>query len=279
MKKELRIGERTLVMGILNVTPDSFYDGGRYADPETAFEHARLMCEEGADIIDVGGESSRPGASPVSAQEEIDRVCPVIERIARELQIVISIDTRKGAVAEAALGLGASIINDISALADESRMERIAAASGAHLILMHMKGTPQTMQDNPEYQDVIAEISSFLKERAEAAVLAGVERARIILDPGIGFGKTAADNYAILANLPVFRELGYPLCLGLSRKSLIGSLYDDECDRLPATIALNAAAAQLGADIVRVHDVREHRLALAAVEMIKRAPQRDAGRI
>ncbi len=279
MKKGLKIGERTLVMGILNVTPDSFYDGGRYADPGTAFEHARLMCGEGADIIDVGGESSRPGASPVSAQEEIDRVCPVIERIARELEISISIDTRKAAVAEAALGLGASIINDISALADESRMERIAASSGAYIILMHMKGTPQTMQDNPEYEDVIGEIASFLKERAGAAILAGVERERIILDPGIGFGKTAADNYAILANLPAFRKLGYPLCVGLSRKSLIGSLYDEEGDRMPATIALNAAAAQLGADIVRVHDVREHRLALAAIEMIKRAPQRDAGRI
>lgn len=279
MSRELSIGGRTLVMGILNVTPDSFYDGGRYIDTELALEHARRMCRDGADIIDVGGESSRPGAQPVSAREEMERVCPVIERIAGELDVAISIDTCKAEVAEAALGLGASMINDISALSFDARMAGIAASSGAYLVLMHMKGTPRTMQDSPEYQDVIGEIASFLKERAEAAIESGVARNRIILDPGIGFGKTAADNYEILANLGIFRELGFPLCIGLSRKSLIGGLYNGEVDRLPATIALNAAAAQLGADIVRVHDVREHRLALAAVEMIKRAPQRDAGRI
>ena len=279
MKRELAIGGRTLVMGILNVTPDSFYDGGRYIDTERALEHARRMYREGADIIDVGGESSRPGAQPVSARDEMERVCPVIERIAGELDVMISIDTCKAEVAEAAVGLGASMINDISALGHDPRMAGIAAASGAHLILMHMKGTPRTMQDNPVYEDVIGEIASFLKERAASAVSAGVAGNRIILDPGIGFGKTAADNYEILANLGIFRELGFPLCIGLSRKSLIGGLYGGDVDRLPATIALNAAAARLGADIIRVHDVREHRLALAAVEMMKKAPQRDAGLI
>jgi len=279
MKEGFKIGGRTLVMGILNVTPDSFYDGGRYIDMERAMEHARRMCREGADIIDVGGESSRPGAQPVSARDEMERVCPVIERIAGELDVMISIDTCKAEVAEAAVGLGASMINDISALGHDPRMAGIAAAAGAYLVLMHMKGTPRTMQDNPVYEDVIGEIASFLKERAASAVLAGVAGNRIILDPGIGFGKTAADNYEILANLGIFRELGFPLCIGLSRKSLIGGLYDGDVDRLPATIALNAAAARLGADIIRVHDVREHRLALAAVEMMKKAPHRDAGRI
>ncbi|HNW29184.1 MAG TPA: dihydropteroate synthase [Spirochaetota bacterium] len=262
--------DRVRIMGILNVTPDSFYDGGKYADAARAAERAFIMRDEGADIIDIGGESSRPGAKPVTAREEIDRVCPVIEKIAAGIGIPISIDTTKAAVARAALGAGASIINDISGLSFDDDMAAVAAGSGASLVLMHIQGTPETMQRDPRYGDLVGEIRGFLAAAAEKAVARGVGREKIIVDPGIGFGKTLEDNYRIIKNLHEFKELGFPVLVGLSRKSLIGKLYRAEEDRLPATIALNAASVLNGADIIRVHDVKEHRLALEALEMLKR---------
>lgn len=259
-------------MGIVNVTPDSLYDGGRYLDAERAREHARKLVEDGADILDVGGESSRPGATGISVREEIDRVCPVIEYAARELGVPVSVDTCRAAVAAEALKAGAAIINDIGALGLDPEMAPLAARSGSTVVLMHMKGTPRTMQDNPVYGDVVAEVAAFLEERADFAMRAGVARERIIIDPGIGFGKTLEHNYTILRNLERFTRSGFPVLIGLSRKSLIGKLYTVESDRLPATIALNAIAAFGGADIIRVHDVREHRLAMEAVTMLLRVP-------
>lgn len=263
------------IMGILNVTPDSFYDGGKYAGKERAVERAYRIRDEGADIIDVGGESSRPGSRPVPAGEEMDRVCPVIEAIARDIGIPISVDTTKSDVARAALAAGASMVNDISGLAFDEGIAAAAAERGAGLVLMHMRGTPETMQEDPRYDDLIGEIRGFLAGAVRRAVEAGVDRSGIIVDPGIGFGKTLEDNYRIIANLREFRALGFPVMVGLSRKSLIGRLYGGEEDRLPATLALNTAAVLNGADIIRVHDVREHRLALAGLEMLKRVSEQD----
>ncbi len=267
---KLEFGARPLIMGILNVTPDSFYDGGKYSVPEKAVERAMEMCVEGADILDVGGESSRPGAKPVSGQEEMDRVCPVIERIAGRVSVPISIDTCKSVVAREALKAGAMIVNDISALRHDDEMGKVVSQYGAYIILMHMQGTPGTMQDNPEYVNVVGEICEYLQKRAESALQSGIDGEKIIIDPGIGFGKTLTDNYRILKNLKCLKALGYPVLVGLSRKALIKGLYDTDADRLPATIALNALSAFLGADILRVHDVKEHRLAMAAVEMMNR---------
>ncbi len=257
-------------MGILNVTPDSFYDGGRFHDARRAVERAYRIREEGADIIDIGGESTRPGSRPVPAGEEIDRVCPVIESIAKDIGIPISVDTSKSAVAGAALAAGASIVNDISGMTFDPDMAGTVARHGAGAILMHMKGTPENMQNDPRYDDLIGEISRFLDDAARRVAAAGIGRGRIIIDPGIGFGKSVRDNYVIIHNIAAFKKLGYPVLVGLSRKSLIARLYDDDSDRLPATIALNAAAVLAGADIIRVHDVKEHRLALAGLEMLKR---------
>lgn len=260
---------RCLIMGILNVTPDSFHDGGRYFDRGRAVERAYAMRDEGADIIDIGGESTRPGSLPVEEGEEIDRVCPVIESVAGDLGVPVSIDTSKAAVARAALRAGASIVNDISGLTFDGGMAAAVAERGAGIVLMHIKGRPATMQDSPRYGDLIGEIVEFLEKAVERAVAGGIDREKIIVDPGIGFGKTLEDNYRILQNLREFRKLGCPVLVGLSRKSLIGRLYDKEEDRLPATIALNAAAVLNGADLIRVHDVRAHRLALAGIEMLK----------
>jgi len=273
MKEGFKIGGRTLVMGILNVTPDSFYDGGRYIDMERAMEHARRMCREGADIIDVGGESSRPGAQPVSARDEMERVCPVIERIAGELDVMISIDTCKAEVAEAAVGLGASMINDISALGHDPRMAGIAAASGAYLVLMHMKGTPRTMQDNPVYEDVIGEIASFLKERAASAVLAGVAGNRIILDPGIGFGKNVSHNLRLIRDLDLLHCLDRPILLGASRKRFIGAVLDKSVDdREVGTAVANSFAIHAGVHILRVHDVAYHRQVVRMGDALRSCP-------
>lgn len=262
---------RVKIMGILNVTPDSFYDGGLFNSHDRAVERACDMENEGADIIDVGGESSRPGALPVTVDEEIKRVCPVIEAIAQKVNVPLSVDTRKFEVARLALEAGASIVNDISGLTGDDRIAGLVADHNASIVLMHMKGTPETMQNGPRYDDIIAEINNFLSRAVEAALRKGIKKEKIILDPGIGFGKTLEDNYHIINNLHHFKELGCPLLIGLSRKSLIGRLYSDEsADRLPATIALNAAAIMNGADIVRVHDVREHGLARESLEMLKR---------
>jgi dihydropteroate synthase len=262
--------DRVRIMGILNVTPDSFYDGGRYADTARAVERAYRMRDDGADIIDIGGESTRPGAKPVEAEEEIGRVCPVIDAIAKDIGIPVSVDTSKANVARAALAAGASIVNDISALTFDAAMAGAVAECGAGLVLMHIQGTPETMQRDPRYADLIGEICGFLAAAAEKAMGHGIGREKIIIDPGIGFGKTLEDNYRIINNLHEIKKLGYPVLVGLSRKSLIGKLYDRDEDRLPATIALNAASVLNGADIIRVHDVKEHRLALEGLEMLKR---------
>ncbi|NLV69138.1 MAG: dihydropteroate synthase, partial [Spirochaetes bacterium] len=252
---------RTGIMGILNVTPDSFYDGGRFADIDRAFEHAMQMVSEGADIIDVGGESTRPGSKSVSAGEEIDRVCPVIEKITRESAIPVSIDTTKSAVASEAVRCGARIINDISGLTFDPGIIRVAAENCTGLVVSHIRGVPENMQKNTSYDNLLQDILDFLKLSSESAVQSGVSRDKIIIDPGIGFGKSLEQNYVILNNIHRLREIGFPVLIGLSRKSLIGKLYDSDEDRLPATIALNAAAVLRGADIVRVHDVKAHRLA------------------
>lgn len=261
---------RALVMGILNVTPDSFYDGGRYPDVQSAVWRAREMEEEGADIIDVGGESTRPGASAVTSEEEIARVCPVVEEIAQKTKAVISIDTTKAAVAREALRCGATMVNDISGLTFDEALAETAAEAGAWLVVSHIRGTPATMQSNTQYDDLLGEIRTFLEKAVRKAIAAGVKKEKIIIDPGIGFGKTLEGNYIILRNISYFKEIGYPLLVGLSRKSLIGKLYAGDEDRLPATIALNALAVYAGADIIRVHDVKPHVLSLKAVEMLKK---------
>lgn len=259
------------VMGILNVTNDSFYDGGRYIEIDRALGHVARMVEEGADYIDVGGESTRPGSLPVCEQEELDRVVPVIEKIVARFDIEVSVDTTKHAVAQAALAAGAGIVNDISGLTFDLQMLPVVAEYGASVVIMHTAARPEIMQQVYSYDNVVDEVCSFLQSQAQRAVDAGIPGNKIILDPGIGFGKSLENNYALIAAIPQFKMLGYPLLLGLSRKSLIGKLYGDDGDRLPATIALNGAGALYGADIIRVHDVKEHVLALRAVEMLKKA--------
>lgn len=246
---------RVAVMGVLNVTPDSFSDGGRFAARDAALVHARRMVAEGADIVDVGGESTRPGAQSVSAQEELDRVLPVIERLARELPVPISIDTAKPEVMHAAVAAGAGFINDVSALRAEGALST-AAELNVPICLMHMRGEPRTMQDNPQYRDVIADIREFLAARIAACEAAGIPRARLIVDPGFGFGKTLEHNLELLRGLRAFTALGVPLLAGLSRKSLIGKALGLPVERrLHASVALALMAVQNGAGIVRAHDV------------------------
>ncbi|HLY11744.1 MAG TPA: dihydropteroate synthase [Planctomycetota bacterium] len=253
----LTFGRRTALMGVLNVTPDSFSDGGDWSDPDRAVRHARRMVREGADLIDVGGESTRPGARTVPAAVEIRRVVPVIERLAAE-GVLVSIDTSKAAVARAAFHAGAKILNDVTALRGDGPMAKTAARAGVGVILMHMKGTPRTMQKNPQYRDVVAEISDFFREILKSAWRAGIERDKIMLDPGIGFGKAPKHNLEILRRLDEFRRLGRPLAIGTSRKGFIGrALGRSVHDRVSGTGATVAAAILRGADLVRVHDVRE----------------------
>jgi dihydropteroate synthase len=259
MLRYLRAGDekirlnRTLVMGILNVTPDSFSDGGRWLDVDRAVAHGLEMRAQGADIIDVGGESTRPGALSVGAPEEMRRVLPVIERLGG----LISIDTSKAAVAQAALRAGARIVNDVTALGDP-RMGRVVSRSGAALILMHRKGSPRTMQKDPTYGDVVGEVMDFLRRRLKRALSAGISRDRILVDPGIGFGKRPEHNLEILRRLSEFRRLGCPVAVGTSRKSFIGHVLGrDVRERLPGTAATVTAAVLRGADLVRVHDVEE----------------------
>ena len=261
------IGKRTLIMGILNVTPDSFSDGGRYTTVEAAVAHAERLAAEGADILDIGGESTRPGADPVPLEEELHRVIPVIEAVRKALpEICISVDTYKARVAREALEAGADVINDVSALRFDPEMAAVAAQAGAPVVLMHMKGTPKTMQQNPTYQDVVREIVAFLEERIAFAVSQGIARERIIVDPGIGFGKRPEHNTEILRRLGELRELGRPILLGTSRKSFLGALTRRPVEeRLEETIASVVVGVLHGADIVRVHDVAplEHALAVA----------------
>lgn len=260
--RELNPDGRVLIMGILNVTPDSFSDGGRFLSPDAAVERALAMEKEGADIIDVGGESSRPGAEPVPVEEELRRVLPVLERLRGKLRIPISIDTTKAEVAEAALRAGASIVNDISALRFDPAMAPLVAKFGAGLVLMHMLGTPKTMQQAPHYEDVVTEVRDFLAERAQYAQSQGIPREAIAVDPGIGFGKTVEHNLELLRRLPELVELGFPVLVGPSRKSFIGAILGLGVEeRLEGTLAACAVAVVRGADILRVHDVKEVRRA------------------
>ncbi|GAB4340183.1 MAG: hypothetical protein Kow0099_15910 [Candidatus Abyssubacteria bacterium] len=254
----LKLGERTIIMGILNVTPDSFSDGGRFLTFDAAIAHGEKMAEDGADIIDVGGESTRPGAEYVPLEEEAERVIPVIEHLARTLSIPISIDTCKAEIAKRALDAGAQIVNDISALRSDERMINVVRDSNCPLILMHMQGTPKTMQQNPSYDALIPEILSFLEERMHSVVQQGVDLEQTIIDPGIGFGKTVDHNLEILRGLAQFRALGRPILVGPSRKSTIGKVLDAEVyDRIEGSAAAVAVAIANGAHIVRVHDVKE----------------------
>lgn len=261
-----------LVMGILNVTPDSFSDGGLYKAIDAALEHARAMVRAGAAIIDVGGESTRPGAPDVSADEEMRRVVPVIETLCSELTVPISIDTSKAEVMRAALGAGAAMINDVRALREEGALQ-VAAECDAAVCLMHMQGQPRTMQHNPAYTNVVAEVREFLRQRVQACLDAGIARERLVLDPGIGFGKQLDHNLALLADLPALGELGLPLMIGVSRKSMFGALLGRPVgERVWGGLAAAAAAVLAGASIVRVHDVAE---SVDAVNVA--AALRDAG--
>jgi len=257
-----------LVMGILNVTPDSFYDGGKYNSLDAALYHVKEMINDGVDIIDVGGESTRPGAATVSLEEEIDRVCPVIEKIMQEFNIPVSIDTQKSKVADEALRLGAIMVNDISGLQGDDDMPSTIARYNAYCVIMHIRGTPRTMQLNTEYDDLFSEISRYLNNSIAIAKNNRIADDKIIIDPGIGFGKSLEQNYMILNNIKYFKQIGYPVLIGLSRKSLIGKLYDTDEDRLPATIALNAIAMYNGVDIIRVHDVKVHKLIIKPLKML-----------
>lgn len=244
-------------MGILNVTPDSFSDGGLYLQPEKAYSRAMKMVEEGADIIDVGGVSTRPGSHPVSLKEEMQRVIPVVEKLAKKKRLVLSIDTFRSKVAEECLQLGADMINDVTALRGDPRMAEVVARYKIPVVLMHMQGTPRTMQMAPTYTDVIKEISDFLKERIRFAVKEGVDGENILVDPGIGFGKTVPHNLEIFKNLEAFKSLGKPIVLGPSRKSVIGKVLDlPTPERLEGTAAVVAIAVWKGVNILRVHDVK-----------------------
>ena len=249
------IGEKPLVMGVLNVTPDSFSDGGQHASVTSAFDHAQQMINEGAAIIDVGGESTRPGASPVSTQQELDRVIPVIEKIAANLDCVISLDSSCPQVMQAAAQAGASLLNDVRAFQREGALQ-VAAKTGLPVCLMHMRGEPKTMQQQPHYDSVVDEVQAFLLARVEVCLAAGIERNKIILDPGFGFGKTLDHNLQLLEALAQLKELGLPLLVGMSRKSMIGAILNNETgERLYGGLALAAIAVGQGANIIRTHDV------------------------
>ncbi|MCX7913297.1 MAG: dihydropteroate synthase [Thermodesulfovibrionales bacterium] len=264
--------KKTYIMGVVNVTPDSFSDGGLYFQKEAAIKHALKLIDDGADIIDIGGESTRPGSLPVTLDEEIRRTIPVVEELAKRTKIPISIDTYKAEVAKAALDAGASIVNDISALRFDSEMVQVVAKYKAPIILMHIKGTPQNMQVNPFYKDLIPEILDYLKESISLCKEAEIEEDKIIIDPGIGFGKTVEHNLEILANLKEFLSLNKPIAVGVSRKSFIGKILDDAppSQRLEGTASAVAIAVFNGANIVRVHDVLEMSRVVKIAEAIRK---------
>lgn len=268
----------TLIMGVVNVTPDSFSDGGSFVGLDAAISHGRQLLEQGADIIDVGGESTRPGSAPVAAAEEISRVTPVVAALV-ESGAVVSIDTMKGVVAAAAIAAGAHIVNDVTALADPE-MATICADSGVGIVLMHMQGTPQTMQDDPRYDDVVSEVAAFLERRAVIAAGSGIDHSRICVDPGIGFGKTFEHNLELLANVGRFSALDYPVLIGTSRKGFLGTILrnaglDTTADRRdPASAATVALAIASGASVVRVHNVGHTLQAARSADAIVRASQR-----
>ena len=260
---------RPHVMGIVNVTPDSFSDGGRFNAADAAIAHALKLVDEGADILDIGGESTRPNAAPVSLQEELDRVIPVISALAQKINIPISIDTYKPQVMQAAIAAGASMVNDVRALQEYGALE-IVAASDVAVCLMHMQGTPQTMQDNPHYKNVAHQVKAFLADRLQVSNRAGISAERILLDPGFGFGKTRAHNIVLIQQLDSFNALGQPLLVGLSRKSILGQVTGNDVDaRLYASIAAAVIAAMQGANMLRVHDVKETVEALKVVTAIQ----------
>lgn len=269
--REIDCADKTLVMGILNVTPDSFSDGGKFQTLEKAVKRALEMVEQGADIIDIGGESTRPGAAPVQTLEEMERTVPIIGKLREQRDCLISIDTQKADVARAALAAGADIINDVSALSDP-QMAAVAAESGAGLVLMHMLGSPQTMQNDPCYDDVVSHVRNVLEERMDSAVSQGVSSLQIALDPGIGFGKTDEHNLALLNGIPALAAAGRPVLIGVSRKSLFGRLLGREVDeRLAGSLAAAVFSVMRGARILRVHDVKESCDAIRLVDTLARA--------
>ena len=279
--KTLTLGTQTHVMGILNVTPDSFSDGGRYLDVQQAVTHAETMVAEGATLIDIGGESSRPGASPVSVNEELARVVPVIRGLVDAVDVLISVDTFKAEVAQHALEAGAHIVNDITALCGDPAMGTVVAEMEAGVVLMHMKGTPRTMQQAPQYDNVVNEIRLWLKKKVQNAEAQGIAAERIIIDPGIGFGKTTEHNLEILKRLSEFRELNKPLLVGTSRKSFIGNVLGVPItERVEGTAATVCWAVAHGADIVRVHDVKANVRAAQMTDALYRsinAPPKNSG--
>jgi dihydropteroate synthase len=268
----IRCGERTLVMGVLNVTPDSFSDGGLFLDPEAAVRRGIEMAAEGADIVDVGGESTRPGSDPVPGPEEIDRVVPVIKRLAAEIpNVPISIDTRKQDVVAAAIEVGAVIVNNVAGGRDPALLD-VVRDSGAGLVLMHMKGEPKTMQEEPVYDDVVREVHDYLAARVHAATESGIDRDRLCIDPGIGFGKTLDHNLSLLRNVDALFDVDVPVLVGPSRKSFLGRLLGlDVDDRVEATAGAVAWLAARGVHLVRVHDVREMVRVVRVVDAIARA--------
>ena len=269
---------RTALMGIVNVTPDSFSDGGRYFEPAQAISHGLKLVEEGADIIDVGGESTRPGARPVSGREEMERVIPVIRGLRRELSAPISVDTYKADVARAALDEGADMVNDISALRFDPAMAPLVAAEKVPVVLMHMRGTPRTMQQRPHYRDVVEEVKEFLRDQIRYAVQSGVDLERIIIDPGIGFGKELEHNLALLRALPALADLGRPVLVGPSRKTFIGKILDaGPEERLEGSLAAAVAAVLGGASVIRTHDVKEARRAIRVADAMRFGGARSQG--
>src|SRR5438132_299212 len=268
--KIVDLSKRGMIMGVLNVTPDSFSDGGEFFGTDAAVERGIQIASEGADLIDIGGESTRPGADPVSAEKELDRVIPVIERLHTKIDTPVSIDTSKSEVASAALDAGASIINDITAGRADEKMLHLAAERKAAVVLMHMQGEPRTMQKNPQYGDVVTEVADFFRQQYTRALECGVDPMSIAFDPGIGFGKTPEHNLLLLKNLERLRVHGRPLVIGVSRKSFLGKLFgsNEVNDRLAPTVALTSILRRRGADIMRVHDVKENIAALRITEMM-----------
>lgn len=264
------VSRRGIIMGVLNVTPDSFFDGGKFPGIEEAVAHGLKMAADGAQIIDVGGESTRPGAQAVPAEEELDRVIPVIERLRAKIDIVISIDTAKAAVAEAALKSGASIVNDVTGGRGDERMMPLIAKQKAAFIIMHMQGNPRTMQADPHYDDVVSEVADFFRQQYERALDCGIDPMAMAFDPGIGFGKALTHNLELLRNLRRLRVDNRPLVVGVSRKSFLGKLIDSSntADRLVPTVALTSLLRANGADVFRVHDVKENSEALRVTEAI-----------
>jgi dihydropteroate synthase len=267
----VRERDRVLLMGVINVTPDSFFPASRVLSPRLAVECAQRMVEDGADILDIGGESTRPGAASVSVDEELERVLPVIEKIHSECDVVLSVDTTKADVAREALACGATIVNDTSALQADPDMAPLVAARSAYVVLMHMQGTPRTMQQAPHYDDVTAEVFEALRVRVQEATHCGIPRERIFIDPGIGFGKRLEHNLALLRNTDRFAATGLPVVVGVSRKSFLGDLLGlPAAERLEGTLAAQAVAVALGADILRVHDVKEGRRAADTARRLRK---------